>query len=58
MKYLFLATLALLVTGCMRDIAMMKPNHLGITPSCEWEVQEGSNTKVKPKIQTAFDWNF
>jgi|GEM_PF-6236871 len=58
MKYLALIALTLCLTGCARDIAAMKPNHLGVTPSCEWEIQRGNNTKVKPKIQTSLDWNF
>lgn len=59
MKYLILAIIACSVVGCSPGLReAMKPNHLGITPSCEWEIQEGHNVKHKPKIQTSLDWNF
>lgn len=59
MKYLLLLVLGAFMASCsstqMRAIA---PNHIGVTPSCEWELQEGCNPKHKPKISTTLDWNF
>lgn len=59
MKYLLLLALGIFATSCShRMVETMKPDHLGITPSCEWEIQEGCKPKHKPKISTTLDWNF
>ena len=60
MKYIILfAMAALSLTACSPAFKeAIKPNHFGLTPSMEWEVQEGNNVKVKPKIQATMDWNF
>lgn len=46
------------LTSCAYDARALSPNHIGITPSVEWEIQHGVATKTKPKIQSSLDWNF
>ncbi len=59
MKYLLLAVLGCLVTSCSPQVRQaMRPNHFGVSPSCEFEIQKGYNTVYKPKITTNIDWNF
>ena len=58
MKYVLTMFFAVACVGCAHTISDFGPNKLTITPSTEWEIQKGSNTKVKPKIQTSMDWNF
>jgi hypothetical protein len=57
-KYAYFAILSLMCCACSPQLRQLAPNHLGVTPSCEWEIQEGHNVKHKPKIQTSLDWNF
>lgn len=57
-KLAYFAVLSLLCCACSPQLRQLGPDHLGITPSCEWEIQEGENVKHKPKIQTSLDWNF
>ena len=57
-KYLSLFILVVTCSACSSQFRQYAPNHIGVTPSCEWEIQEGNNVKHKPKIQTSFDWNF
>jgi len=49
--FLFLGMMAL--TGCQ----VHYPNHIGIEPSMEWELQEGTHMKTKPKIIGRINWN-
>lgn len=58
MKYALTMLFATVCVGCSHYIADYGPSKLTITPSTEWEIQEGSKTKVKPKIQTSVDWIF
>lgn len=59
MKYIAFFLLVLSVTSCSPAMRQaITPNHMGITPSCEWEIQEGCKPKHKPKISTTLDWNF
>lgn len=59
MKYISILFLAICATSCSPQIRQaIAPNHVGITPSCEWEIQEGCKPKHKPKISTTLDWNF
>lgn len=56
MKYLVFIALSALATSCV-EMKSLSPNHIGITPSMEWEIQHHSETKYKPKIQGGLDWN-
>jgi len=58
MKYLLILMLGLCAAGCSQGLRQYAPNHIGISPSMEWEVQEGSNVKYKPRIGSSIDWNF
>ena len=59
MKYVFLLALAIISTACSQTaIQKAIPSHVGIAPSMEWEVQEGSKTKYKPRVGSSIDWNF
>lgn len=49
-------SLALVNTSCTSRECF--PDHIGISPSMELEVQEGSNIKYKPRIGSSIDWNF
>jgi hypothetical protein len=58
MKYAITMLFATICVGCSPYFADYGPNKLTITPSTEWEIQEGTKIKIKPKIQTSLDWNF
>jgi hypothetical protein len=58
MKYLLFLALGICAASCSPGLRNYAPNHIGISPSMEWEVQEGSNTKLKPRIGSSIDWNF
>jgi hypothetical protein len=58
MKYLLVLMLGICAASCSHNIRDYAPTHVGISPSMEWEVQEGSNTKLKPRIGSSIDWNF
>lgn len=58
MKYICMFFLSAMCCGCSTQLRELAPNHLGITPSCEWEIQKDHDVKHKPKIQTTMDWNF
>lgn len=57
-KYVYFAFLSLMCCACSPQLVNIAPNHLNLTPSCEWEIQKGHDVKYKPKIQTSLDWNF
>jgi hypothetical protein len=46
------------LTACSSNFRDYTPNHVSLTPSVEWEIQHGSSTKTKPRIQSTMDWNF
>jgi hypothetical protein len=56
MKYIYMLFFAGICFGCAPN--NFTPQHFGIAPSCELEIQEGTNVKYKPKLQTNLDWNF
>lgn len=59
MKFAYFALLSLVCCACSPQIRQaMKPNHFGITPSCEWELKEGCKPLHKPKISSSLDWEF
>jgi hypothetical protein len=58
MKYFFMLALGLLACGCSSHIRDYAPSHIGISPSMEWEVQEGNKVKYKPRVGSSIDWNF
>lgn len=45
----------LTMTSCARYIDI-KPKKATVTPSIEWEIQEHTKTKTKPKFQASFEW--
>lgn len=57
-KYAYFMILSLVCCACSGRLSQLAPNHMGITPSCEWELKEGSKPIHKPKISTTLDWNF
>lgn len=60
--FLGISSLGLFATGCASNKYF--PNHIGISPSMEWEIQEDYyrdnhyNVKYKPRIASNIDWNF
>lgn len=57
MKYLLLVLTTVTLTACEGRFVNYKPAHVGITPGMEWELQHGSETKYKPKVQASVDWS-
>lgn len=57
MKYLLLFLTAVTLTACEGRLIDYKPSRVGITPGMEWELQHGSETKYKPKVQASIDWS-
>lgn len=58
MRYLVLLALGAFLPSCSPQMRQFAPNHVGISPSVEWEIQEGCKTKHKPKVSSSIDWNF
>jgi hypothetical protein len=56
MKIVTFLFLAFYCISCTPTTAKFAPNHIGLSPSIEMEIQEGTTTKLKPKIQTNIDW--
>lgn len=55
MNKLLLLALLVTVTSCSRYVDV-RPTKASITPSIEWEIQEFTYTKTKPKIQGTLEW--
>jgi hypothetical protein len=58
MKYAMTMFFATLCVGCSHYIDDYAPSKFTLSPSTEWEIQDGAKTKIKPKIQTSMDWIF
>lgn len=58
MKYILMMISLVSLTACSSNFRDYTPNHVSVTPSVEWEIQHGSSTKTKPRIQSTMDWNF
>lgn len=57
MKLPLAVLVACIFTSCTPQMMQFMPNHIGVVPSVEFEIQEHVPVKTKPKIQTNFDWN-
>lgn len=58
MKYFMIILLGACVTSCSpAQIKMFTPNHVGVSHSCEWEIQKNHDIKHKPKVIVNVDWN-
>lgn len=55
MNKLLLLTMLLTMTSCARYIDI-RPSKASVTPSVEWEIQEYTYTKTKPKVQATLEW--
>jgi hypothetical protein len=57
-KIFFTSLLAMACVSCTRDINEFLPNHFGVAPGVEWEMQHHQDPKFKTKVTTSLDWNF
>lgn len=57
MHFYMFFVLSILCVSCAPELAKFKPNHLGISPSIEWEVQKGEPAICKQKIEISADWD-
>ncbi len=57
MKYSLLFLIAFALTACEGRLIDYKPTRFGIAPGMEWELQHGTETKYKPKVQASVDWS-
>jgi hypothetical protein len=57
MKYLIVLSMSIFCVSCTQNLGVMKPNHIGLAPSVEFEIQDHQMTKVRPKLQSNIDWN-
>jgi len=57
MQFYLFFVLCILSVGCSPELAQFKPNHIGIAPSIEWEVQKGQSAICKQRIEMSADWD-
>ena len=57
MKLPLAVLVACILNSCTPQMRQCLPNHIGVVPSVEFEIQEHVPLKTKPKIQTNLDWS-
>lgn len=57
MQFYLFFVLTIISLGCTPQFAQFRPNHVGLSPSIEWEVQKGEPAICKQKVEMNLNWD-